>query len=301
MSLRIWMMMCLLGLLWSGTFLITEVLLETFAPFTIVFHRVGLAALAMLALLWLKGKKLPRDLRSWAGFIVMGFLNNALPFSAIVFGQQYITGGLASILNSTTAFIAVIISGIFLADERLTPARFVGVTLGVSGVVLAMGIETLSGLSLTNIGQFCILLSSTSYVFASIWGKLKLRHHDTEVTATAMLMTSTGWMFAITLITEGNPFTLMSGAMLGSFLVYAVLCTSLAYILYFALLKEAGAGNTMLVTIIIPPFSLLLDAFVLEQWVRTHEMLGFGVIAIGLLILSNKIRLPIRRDGKQVP
>jgi drug/metabolite transporter (DMT)-like permease len=298
MSLRVWMMMTLLGLLWSGTFFLTEILLERFGPFTIVFHRVGIAALAMLALLWFRGKKLPRDVRSWGGFIVMGFLNNALPFSAIVFGQQYITGGLASILNSTTAFIAVVVSGIFLADEKLTPVRFVGVTFGVVGVALAMGIETLGELSLSSIGQFCILLSSTSYVLASIWGKLKLRKHDTEVTATGMLITSTGWMFAITLVMEGSPFVLMSGVILGSFLTYAVLCTSLAYILYFALLKEAGAGNTMLVTIIIPPFSLLLDAFVLGQWVKPHEILGFGVIAIGLLILSNKIKLSNSAVGK---
>ena len=287
--------MSLLGLLWSGTFFITEILLELFPPFTIVFHRVGLAALAMLALLWLRGKRLPKDSRSWGGFIVMGFLNNALPFSAIVFGQQYITGGLASILNSTTAFIAVVISGIFLADERLTPRRFFGVTLGVGGVAVAMGIDTLGDLSLESIGQFCILLSSTSYVFASIWGKLKLRRHDADITATAMLITSSGWMFGIALWVEGIPFTPMAVEILGVFLIYAVLCTSLAYILYFALLKEAGAGNTMLVTILIPPLALVLDALALGQWVKPHEMLGFAVIALGLLILSNKIPLPGRK------
>jgi len=291
MSLRAWIMMAALGLLWSGTFFLTEILLLYFPPFTIVFHRVGLAALAMMLLLRLRGKSLPRDAQSWAGFIVMGFLNNALPFSAIVFGQQYITGGLASILNSTTAFIAVIVSGIFLADERLTMPRFMGVTLGVIGVALAMGLNSLDNLSWASLGQFCILLSSTSYVLASIWGKLKLRGHDADVTATAMLMTSTAWMFGIALMVDGLPFAAMPGAVFGAFLIYAVFCTSLAYILYFALLKEAGAGNTMLVTIIIPPFSLLLDAFALGQWVKPHEMLGFGVIAIGLLVLGGKIRL----------
>jgi len=294
MTLHTWILMSLLGLLWSGTFFLTEILLEHFPPFTIVFHRVGLAALAMLFLLRLRGKRLPRDYRSWGSFIVMGFLNNALPFSAIVFGQQYITGGLASILNSTTAFIAVVISGIFLADERITGARLAGVTLGVVGVTLAMGIDTLGDLSLANIGQFCILLSSTSYVLASIWGKLKLRGHDSEVTATAMLITSSGWMFAIAFWVEDIPFTLMPAPVFSALLVYAVFCTSLAYILYFALLKQAGAGNTMLVTIIIPPFSLLLDALALGQWVKPHEMLGFGIIAIGLLILTNKIRIPGR-------
>ena len=290
MTPRTWLLMLLLGLIWGGTFFLSEILLLELSPFQIVFHRVSIAALVMVLYITIKGIALPKDGRIWLALAVMGLLNNAIPFSAIVFGQQYITGGMASILNSTTAFFGVMLSGIFLKEEAITMPKVIGVIMGILGVIIIMGFDTLSSLSLTNIGQILIILSSISYAFASIWGKFQVKNLGVEVTATGMLITSSVWMFILATMVEGLPFEALSMRSTLSLLTFAILCTSVAYLLYFAILKQAGAANLTLVTIIIPPFALILDAVALGEMVSLQELIGFAIISLGLLVISGKLR-----------
>ena len=290
MTPRTWLLMLLLGLIWGGTFFLSEILLLELSPFQIVFHRVSIAALVMVFYITIKGIALPKDGRIWLALAVMGLLNNAIPFSAIVFGQQYITGGMASILNSTTAFFGVMLSGIFLKEEAITMPKVIGVIMGILGVIIIMGFDTLSSLSLTNIGQILIILSSISYAFASIWGKFQVKNLGVEVTATGMLITSSVWMFILATMVEGLPFEALSMRSTLSLLTFAILCTSVAYLLYFAILKQAGAANLTLVTIIIPPFALILDAVALGEMVSLQELIGFVIISLGLLVISGKLR-----------
>ena len=290
MTPRTWLLMLLLGLIWGGTFFLSEILLLELSPFQIVFHRVSIAALVMVLYITIKGIALPKDGRTWLALAVMGLLNNAIPFSAIVFGQQYITGGMASILNSTTAFFGVMLSGIFLKEEAITMPKVIGVIMGILGVIIIMGFDTLSSLSLTNIGQILIISSSISYAFASIWGKFQVKNLGVEVTATGMLITSSVWMFILATMVEGLPFEALSMRSTLSLLTFAILCTSVAYLLYFAILKQAGAANLTLVTIIIPPFALILDALALGEMVSLQELIGFVIISLGLLVISGKLR-----------
>ena len=290
MTPRTWLLMLLLGLIWGGTFFLSEILLLELSPFQIVFHRVSIAALVMVLYITIKGIALPKDGRIWLALAVMGLLNNAIPFSAIVFGQQYITGGMASILNSTTAFFGVMLSGIFLKEEAITMPKVIGVIMGILGVIIIMGFDTLSSLSLTNIGQILIIVSSISYAFASIWGKFQVKNLGVEVTATGMLITSSVWMFILATMVEGLPFEALSMRSTLSLLTFAILCTSVAYLLYFAILKQAGAANLTLVTIIIPPFALILDAVALGEMVSLQELIGFAIISLGLLVISGKLR-----------
>ena len=290
MTPHTWLLMLTLGLIWGGTFFLSEILLLELSPFQIVFHRVSIAALIMVLYLKIKGIALPKDGRTWVALAVMGLLNNAIPFSAIVFGQQYITGGMASILNSTTAFFGVMLSGLILKEEAITAPKFIGVIMGILGVVIIMGFDTLSSLSLTNIGQILIIVSSISYAFAGIWGKFQVKNLGVEVTATGMLITSSVWMFILSSTVEGFPFEALSMRSALSILTFAILCTAVAYLLYFAILKQAGAANLTLVTIIIPPFALILDAVALGEMVSLQEILGFLVISMGLLVISGKLR-----------
>jgi drug/metabolite transporter (DMT)-like permease len=290
MSPRTWLLMMLLGLIWGGTFFLSEILLLEMTPFQIVFHRVSIAAIIMVIYITWRGKRLPRDKRSWFALAIMGLLNNAIPFSAIVFGQQYITGGLAAILNSTTALFGVMLAGLFFKDERLTFRRLIGVIMGILGVAIIIGMDVLSHLSLTSIGQLLIIVSSISYAFAGIWGRLQVKNLGVEVTATGMLISSSVWMLILATMVEGFPLEALSLRSTAAILTFSVVCTAVAYLLYFAILSAAGAANLTLVTIIIPPFALMLDAFALGEWVTGQQLLGFAIIASGLLVISGKLK-----------
>jgi len=290
MSPRTWLLMMLLGLIWGGTFFLSEILLLEMTPFQIVFHRVSIAAVIMVIYITWRGKRLPGDKRSWFALAIMGLLNNAIPFSAIVFGQQYITGGLAAILNSTTAFFGVMLAGLFFKDERLTFRRLIGVMMGILGVAIIIGVDVLSHLSLTSIGQLLIIVSSISYAFAGIWGRLQVKNLGVEVTATGMLISSSVWMLVLATLVEGFPLEALSLRSTAAILTFSVVCIAIAYLLYFAILSAAGAANLTLVTIIIPPFALMLDAFALGEWVTGQQLLGFAIIASGLLVISGKFK-----------
>lgn len=292
MSTQAWSLLFGLGVIWGGTFYFTEILLLSMTPFHIVFFRVSIAAVVMLGYIHLRGKRLPLDPRSLKQFAIMGFFNNALPFSCIVFGQQYITAGLASILNSATAFVTVMVAGVFMKDEPITIPRLTGTILGVIGVAVTMGIDHLSSLSLASIGQILVLTATGCYAIASMYGRLRVQNHGVEVAATGMLVAASCWMLLLSLLVEGVPVIALDAGSVLALLAFAIPCTSLAYMLYFALLKLAGAGNTMLVTIIIPVFALVIDALLLGEVISLREMTGFLIIAFGLLILSGRLPLP---------
>ena len=292
MPARAWTLLFTLGFIWGGTFYFTEVLLQSMTPFHIVFFRVAIAATAMQVYLRIRGKRMPLDPISLKQFLIMGLFNNALPFSMIVFGQQYITAGLASILNSSTAFVTVILAGVIMSDEKITPPRIIGTALGVFGVAVTIGLDHLSTLSLASIGQFMIILAAFSYAIASMYGKRRVRDLDVEVSATGMLTGAVFWMLILSLVFEGVPVMALETAPILAILAFAIPCTCVAYILYFAILKLAGAGNTMLVTIIIPVFALIIDATILGESIKAQEVTGFVIIALGLLILSGKLPFP---------
>ena len=111
-----------LSVLWGGSFFFSEVALAELPPFTVVLGRVGLAAPALAVMVLASGQRLPRSLRLWGAFLVMGALNNLIPFSLIVWGQTAIASGLAAILNATTPLFTVVLAHLLTA-RRAPDAR----------------------------------------------------------------------------------------------------------------------------------------------------------------------------------
>jgi drug/metabolite transporter (DMT)-like permease len=286
MPIAVWGLLLLLCFVWSLSFLTAEILLETTLPFTIVFYRVFIASLIMIVLMWAMGKRIPYAPRALFLLFVMGLTNNALPFSAIVYGQQFITGGLATIINTNTAFLTLIFSSLILADERLTPIRLVGLGLGIAGVVIAIGPSELWQFSMENLGEQCVLFATLCYAVSTTLARKLIKGIDPLVSVTVMLCSSTLWMSLIVYTMEGVPSITPSGINLVSILTIAGLSTSLAYILYFKLLHLAGAGSTALVTVIIPPFTMIMDATILGDKITGQQLAGFILVASGVLMVA---------------
>ena len=127
-----WSLLAVLSVLWGGAFFFVGVALVELPPLTIVLARVGFAAAILLALFRFQGHSLPRSLHAWTPFLVMGLLNNVLPFSFLNAGQTMVSVGLASIINGTTPLFTALVMASFHA-ERLTSTRVAGVLLGVAG------------------------------------------------------------------------------------------------------------------------------------------------------------------------
>src|SRR5699024_11171706 len=165
-----WAMLLTLSILWGGSFFFVKVAVAELTPFTIVTLRVGLAALILFIILRISGISLSFNWRVWLAFLGMGFLNNVVPFSLIVWGQTHIASGLAAVLNATTPLATVIIAHFFTADEKITINRFAGVIVGFFGVVVMIGPAVFKGFGLNITAQLACLAAAFSYALAGVFG-----------------------------------------------------------------------------------------------------------------------------------
>ena len=290
MNNKTWLLVILLGFIWGSSFLFTEILLNYINPVLIVFFRVSLASIILIIyVLFFTNLKFNLSKEILLTFFTMGLLNNVIPFLLIAFAQETITGGLASILNANTSFFTIFLASLFLKDEKLTSHRLLGIIIGIIGVIVIVGFENLSELKNYNFGIVLMLFSCLSYSFAGIFAKTKLTNIHPTISATGMLSMSTIILFPIIVIYNGNELININSTVLYYSCMFALICSVLAYFLYFKILETNGAGNLLICTIIIPPSSILLNAFFINEIIKIYELIGLIIITLGLIILDGRI------------
>ena len=296
-------MLISLAFIWGASFYFIEIGLIYLDPFWLVSVRLLFGALPLALWLLFQEKTLPIKLRFWTSVMIMGVLNNFLPFNFIAFGQLYVTGGMASIVNANTAFMGVIVSGLFLSGEPATWNRVVGVIIGVTGVAVAIGVTPMLPTADANdllLGSLAIIVATIAYAFAGVWGKIKLAEYSPTQSAVGMLICSSVISVLCSFFISGPPsLTIINHPfdLLKVVLGLGVLGTALAYPLYFRILAVAGSSNLMLVTIIVPVFAIILDAILLSQFVTGSDLFGFALVAIGLFIMDGRLNYNLLRRG----
>ena len=285
---RDWGLLVFLSVLWGGSFFFAGVAVKELSPLTIVMVRVGLAALLLVPVLWMMGYRLPRAWADWRPFMVMGILNNVIPFSLIVTGQTMIASGTALIINAMMPVFAVLILAAF-AEETLTRNRIAGVLAGFVGVlILRSGDAALSGEQ--TLGIVLCLGSTVSYGFAALWGRRQLGGVPPIKSATCQLLCSS--LIMVSLAAAFEQFWTLpvpSLATWASLLCLAALATALAYLVFFQILVRSGASNVMLVTLLVPVSAIALGVMVLGEPLRMQEIIGALVICSALLIIDGRV------------
>jgi drug/metabolite transporter (DMT)-like permease len=293
-----WGLLLLLGLVWGGTFYFGKVALAVWPPFTVVLGRIVIGALLLNVVVFLTGHRLPRDPQVWRALLVMGLLNSVIPFSLIVSGQTQITSGLASILYATTSLFTVLLAPLFVATERLTASRLLGVLLGLAGVTIMLGPEALRDPGSATLAKMAVLGGSISYALAAIWGR-RLRGVPSPIAAAGQLTVAAIIMLPVTFLVD-RPWTLPppSPQVIGAILGLGVLSTTVGYLLYFTILRRAGSVNVSLVTLLVPPSALLLGGLFLSEATTRLDLAGLVLIALGLLVIDGRVwRVAQRRTG----
>lgn len=291
---RDWSLLCVLSILWGGSFFFNGAALRELPPLTLVFLRVALGAAILLPLLRMQGIGFPIGATGWKPFVAIGLLNNAIPFSLIVIGQTFIPSGLASILNATTPLFAVLVMAA-AGEEALQVRRVAGVALGLFGVIIlrGWGIEARPGHGL---GILLCLGGALSYGFAALAARRLLKDSPPLGTATFQLLASTAMMAIIAGAVE-QPWRLPMPSVTTwlAVLGLAGLSTALAYIVFFQILRRSGATNVMLVTLLIPVTAILLGWLVLGEPISVREIAGAIVIGSALLVIDGRVPGLLRR------
>jgi drug/metabolite transporter (DMT)-like permease len=222
-------------------------------------------------------------------FLVMGLLNNVIPFSLIVSGQTRIPSGIASVLNATTPLFTVLVMAA-AGDEPLAARRVVGVLTGLVGVIILRG-QSLEFAGGQTLGMLLCLGAALSYGFSGLWGRRKLAGVPPLTSATCQLIASSIVMLALAGAIE-RPWLLPAPSLATwlALLATAALSTALAYVIFFQILVRSGAGNVMLVTLLIPVTAILLGHFVLGEALEAREVVGACVIGGALLIIDGRVQ-----------
>src|SRR5918999_4661840 len=159
----------LLGALWGGSFLFIRVAVPALGPFLLVELRVGLAATALF-LYALAAGSLPKIRGRWRSFLVLGFLNAAVPFSLISASEIHLTASLAAILNATTVMFSAIVAAVWIGDA-LTARKAVGIVFGIVGVAVLVGWDPLPLNGAVLLAVAAMLLASLSYALGATYAK----------------------------------------------------------------------------------------------------------------------------------
>ncbi len=298
MSNRDWFLVISLGILWGASFLFVEVLLDLINPFLIVYFRVSIASVILVLYLYFSKTKFKVTNKIVYNLFIMALLNNVVPFLLIAYGQQTTTGGLASILNANTSLITILLASMFISYEKLTVNRLLGVLIGLFGIIIAVGYESFLTIYDDSHGKFLILFATVSYSFAGIWAKLKLSDVPPLISATGMLTFSTVILSPFAAVYFYDDLMKLNFTIIFYSVMFALLCSVVAYFLYFKILEKTGAGNLLICTIIIPPASIILNSLILGQIISISELTGLMIITLGLIVLDGRYRKLLTINNK---
>lgn len=286
-----WVMLMTLAVLWGGSFFFNAIAVREVPVFTVVVSRVVLAAVILLMVMRLRGEYLPRGWRVWTAFFGMGLLNNAIPFTLIVWGQQHIASGVASILNASAPLFTVMIAHVTTQDERMTRSRLIGVLAGFTGVTAMIGAQALHDLGTAITAQIFCLAGAVSYAFAGIYGRrFRTMGVTPMATATGQVVASSMIMLPLVMVVD-RPWSLSPPSLtaIAAMLGLAAVSTALAYVIYFRILATAGATNLLLVTFLVPVSAILLGTVFLGESLLPRHVAGMVLIGAGLVAIDGRL------------
>ncbi len=287
-SPRVWALLSLLGLLWGGSFFFARIAVVEIPPLWLVFLRVSIAAVALHSYLAARGQWQLFRASPFLPFLMLGLLNNAIPFSLLFTGQTVLGAGLASILNATTPFLTVIVANILTKDEKATAPKIIGTVLGLAGAVMIVDPANALRAHAPIWAYLAIAGAALSYSFAAIYAK-RFKGMSPVVIATGQLTGSTILILPAAILVHGVPAVASwhSNSWLAAFAL-ALASTAFAYTLFFRIIALAGATIASLVTLLVPVSAVILGALFLGERLALHELGGMSLIFAGLLVINGK-------------
>jgi drug/metabolite transporter (DMT)-like permease len=281
----------LLAAIWGSSYLFIRVAVEPLGPLVVAFLRVAIAAVGLLAFAAFARRRaeIPRlDPR----FVVLGICNAVIPYGLIALAELHITASMAGILNATTPlFTAMVVAG--WNKERISARTLIGLGIGFAGVAVLVGWDPAPLSGWLVIAVAAMLVASLSYAIATVYAKRMLHGVSSLGAATGQQISATIILlpFGLATVATGSSDTSPSIRVALAIVALGLLCTSVAYQLYFHLIASVGAVNTASATFLIPIFGILWSAIFLNEAVHAVMLIGLALIlaSVGLV---NGVRVP---------
>lgn len=291
-----------MGLVFGGSFFFMKIALEGVSFGQVAWARIVLGALVLGAIVLVTrprigdGPVLPREPIVWLHFLVIGVTGSVIPFLLFAWAEQYIASSLASIYNATGPITTALMATLVVRVERLSLGRWIGVGIGITGVILIIG-PWQAALSGNLAGQLACLGATLSYGFMLPYARRFLTRRPIAPTTFAFLNVGSAAfvMLLLTPIVAWSPVDLQLPIVL-SLLALGAFGTGLANIWNINVLRAWGPTNTATLTYITPVVGVILGVAFLQETLSWHEPIGALVVFLGILLTQGRLRLPRRID-----
>lgn len=273
-----------LAAIWGGSFLFMRIGAPVLGPAVMIEYRVGFAAL-FLAIVALLLKK-PLNWRvHWKHYLVLGCFNSALPFLLFAYAAQTLSASILSVLNATAPIWGALITALWMKTP-LSPRTLLGLMLGMSGVALLVGFDKIATQNGAGMAIGAALLAAFSYGIATNYSRYAKSAAKVEPFANAH-----GSMWAASLLVlPFLPFfpapTTPSIGVMGAMVTLGVLCSGVAYLLYFRLVQDVGATSALTVTFLVPLFGILWGHLFLAEIIGWHTIAGSIIVITGTALVT---------------
>lgn len=286
----------LLAAIWGSSFLFIRMGALEFGALPTAAMRVGIASAFLLPLVMLRGQM--HVLRAhWKKIFAVGVVNSGLPFALYSFALQFISTGLSALLNATVPLFAALVAWAWLKD-RPTGERIAGLLVGFLGVAMLAWDEASFKAGPGGIapawGVLACLGATLSYGVAANAAKRFLGGLPAIATAAGSQLGSLVFLAIPAAMTW--PASTPSAKAWGSLIALGVLCTGVAYILYFRLIESSGPAKASTVTFLVPVFAVIYGVVLLGEHVTAWMLVCGAVIVCGTALSAGMLRLAtIRR------
>ena len=285
-------LLMLLSAIWGSAFVGIEYALTGFDPFFVAFIRIFFASLFLLTIVYIKKLSFPRDFKTWRMLILIGILNNAMPFYLISWGQQYISAGTSSVMLAMGPFVALIVSHMITEDEKITFFKIVGVVFGFIGVFVLVGDDFLKGDINSLYGKIALLIAVLGYISSGFLIR-KMSHVHTLICSTSMFTTAWLIMAPFLFFVSFESFDVFSYPFL-TIVYLAIVPTALASLMRITLVRKTGVQFMSQVSYLIPLFTIFLSWILLDVTPPLVVYTAMAFIFAGLFMRKLKFSVPFR-------
>ena len=278
-------LLLVLATLWGASYSFIKVGVTTIPPITLIAARTGIAGGLLLAIMRVRGIRMPRDAATWRRFLFQACLNSVIPWTMIAWGERSLDAGLATILNSTSPIFTFFLTLAVTRHETLTFRKLLGVVAGMAGICLIVGVEALAGLGEQLVAQVVMVLAAICYAGAAIFGR-GFKDLDPMAPAAGSLLAGAAILVPVSLVVD-RPWTLVpSVSSVLALLGLAVFSTAMALVIYFRLIQSLGSVGTTAQAYLRVPIGVALGVLFLDERPSATAWIGLACVVIGVAAMT---------------
>ena len=283
-----YLLLLLLAVIWSASFLLIKIGVASIPPVTLTALRMAIAALILVACLFVTGKKLPLHRRALLLYLVVGFLGNSMPFILISWGETHIESSTAAIMMGIMPITTFVLAHYFLSDEPMTGRKVFGLCLGFGGLLTLLGWSAVAGLGGANVlGQLAVLVAAVSYGVTTVFVRTQPTFPGIQM-ATGAILVGTATVIPLAFYLEDPLAITPSAASLWSTLLLAIFPTALAALIYFRVLRNLGAMTFSQLNYVIPVLGSLWGVLLLGEMLRIEMLAALALVLSGIYFIQPK-------------